>query len=166
MYQVFLGIGGNTGNKRMNFQKVHFSVENELGKILRQSSVYETVPWGFSANENFWNQVFLIETELQPDEILVKINRIEKAFGRKREPGKYTSREMDVDILYFADWVIETEKLTIPHPLLYKRMFVLAPLAEIAPEFRHPVLKKTNRQLLEACTDESEILKVELKTES
>ena len=166
MYQVFLGIGGNTGNKRMNFEKVHFWVEEELGKILCESSVYETAPWGFSADENFWNQVLLIETELRPEELLVKINRIEKAFGRKREPGKYTSREMDIDILYCEDLTVKTEKLVIPHPHLSQRMFVLAPLAEIAPEFRHPVLKKTNRQLLEACTDESKIKKVELKTES
>jgi 2-amino-4-hydroxy-6-hydroxymethyldihydropteridine diphosphokinase len=165
MYQVFLGIGGNIGNKRLNFEKVHFWVEEELGKILCESSVYETVPWGFSSDENFWNQVFLIETELQPEEILVKINRIEKVFGRKRESGKYTSREMDIDILYYEDLAVETEKLVIPHPHLSNRMFVLAPLAEIAPEFLHPVLKKTNRQLLEACTDESEIKKVELKTE-
>ena len=166
MYQVFLGIGGNIGNKRMNFQKVHFSVENELGKILRQSSVYETAPWGFSANENFWNQTLLIETKLRPEDLLAKINRIEKESGRKREPGKYTSREMDIDILYYGDWVFETEKLTIPHPHIAQRRFVLAPLAEIAPEFRHPALKKNNLQLLETCADESEIKKLELKIES
>ncbi|HDR51774.1 MAG TPA: 2-amino-4-hydroxy-6-hydroxymethyldihydropteridine diphosphokinase [Mariniphaga anaerophila] len=162
MYQVFLGIGGNIGNKRMNFEKVHFLVEKELGKILRASSVYETAPWGFSADENFWNQVLLIETELRSEELLARINRIEKEFGRKREPGKWTSREMDIDILYYEDLVVETKKLAIPHPYLSKRMFVLVPLAEIAPEFRHPVLKKTNRQLLEDCTDKSEIKKVEL----
>jgi 2-amino-4-hydroxy-6-hydroxymethyldihydropteridine diphosphokinase len=166
MYQVFLGIGGNIGNKRLNFEKVHFWIEKELGKILCQSSVYETAPWGFSANENFWNQVLLIETELRPEELLVKINRIEKAFGRKREPGKYTSREMDIDILYHEDLAVETEKLTIPHPHLAQRMFVLAPLAEIAPEFRHPVLNKTHLQLLKTCTDESKIKKLELKFES
>jgi 2-amino-4-hydroxy-6-hydroxymethyldihydropteridine diphosphokinase len=161
MHQVFLGIGGNTGNKRLNFDKVYVLIEEELGAILKQSSVYETPPWGFHAEENFWNQVLLIKTELNPEELIFEIKNIEQIFGRKRNSSKYTSREMDIDILYFDQLVMETEKLIIPHPHIPQRLFVLVPLAETAPDFIHPELKMTNMQLLENCSDESEIKTIE-----
>jgi 2-amino-4-hydroxy-6-hydroxymethyldihydropteridine diphosphokinase len=161
MHQVFLGIGGNTGNKRLNFKKVYVLIEEELGEILKQSSIYETPPWGFHAEENFWNQVLLIKTELNPEELIFEIKNIEQIFGRKRNSSKYNSREMDIDILYFDQLVMETEKLIIPHPHIPQRLFVLVPLAEIAPDSLHPKLKMTTMQLLENCSDESEIKSIE-----
>lgn len=166
MHQVFLGIGGNIGNKHDNLINVLSLIENEMGAIRKKSSVYETPPWGFQAEENFWNMVVLIETGLNQEVLLLKLKAIEKSFGRKQHTEGYTSREMDIDILYFDDLIISNKLLKIPHPHIAERLFVLAPLAEIAPEFWHPVLKKTSRQLLEACTDESEIKKVKLKFES
>ncbi|MCA1758159.1 MAG: 2-amino-4-hydroxy-6-hydroxymethyldihydropteridine diphosphokinase [Bacteroidales bacterium] len=162
MHHVFLGIGGNLGNKHNNLIKVLLLIENELGAIRKKSSVYETPPWGFQAEENFWNMVVEIETGLNPEELLQQIKSIEQEFGRKRRTVNYTSREMDIDILYFDDLVSENERLKIPHPHIQKRLFVLVPLAEIAPEKSHPVLQKTNRQLLENCVDKSEIKKIEL----
>jgi len=162
MHQVFLGIGGNTGNKHDNFDKVYIFIKNELGEIMIQSSIYETPPWGFQCKENFWNQVLLIETELSPGLLLQKITEIENRFGRKRVSGKYTSRKMDIDILFFDELIIETENLTIPHLQIQNRLFVLVPLAEIAPKFLHPLLKMTSLQLLKNCTDSSVISKVEL----
>lgn len=159
MHQVFLGIGGNTGNKQDNFDKVYTFIKNELGEIIKQSSVYETPPWGFQSDENFWNQVLVTETRFSPEELLQKITNIENRFGRERGTAGYTSRKMDIDILYFDELVVETEKLTIPHPQIANRLFVLVPLAEIAPEFVHPLLKTTNLQLLENCPDKSEIKK-------
>jgi len=159
MHQVFLGIGGNTGNKHDNFDKVYTFIKNELGEIIKRSSVYETPPWGFDAKENFWNQVLVIETGFSPEELLQKLTNIENCFGRERGTAGYTSRKMDIDILYFDELVIETEKLTIPHPQIANRLFVLVPLAEIAPEFVHPLLKTTSLQLLENCPDKSEIKK-------
>lgn len=161
MHQVFLGTGGNIGNKRDNFDKVYTFIKNELGNITKSSSVYETPPWGFEATENFWNMVFIIETEFSAAVLLQKINKIEDCFGRTRDHLIYKSREMDIDILYFDDETINTENLTIPHPLLHKRLFVLVPLAEIAPDFFHPVLKLTSLEMLKNCVDKSEIRKVE-----
>lgn len=160
MHQVFLSIGGNLGNKRANFDKVYTHIQNELGCIVLRSSVYETPPWGFDSEDSFWNQVLCIETLLNPSEILEKIKKIDAAFGRKRISEGYSSREMDVDILYFEDKIIETENLTIPHPLLHKRLFVVVPLAEIAPDLVHPVLKLTSVEMLNNCEDKSEIKKV------
>ncbi len=160
MHKVFLGIGGNIGNKADNFNKVYTFIKNELGEIIKSSSVYESPPWGFSADENFWNQVLVLETGFLPLDILQKVTEIENQFGREREIGKYNSREMDIDILYFDDLIIETEKLTIPHPRIQQRRFVLVPLNEIAPNFMHPKLRLTSFQMLEKCKDESVILKL------
>jgi 2-amino-4-hydroxy-6-hydroxymethyldihydropteridine diphosphokinase len=162
MHQLFLGIGGNTGNKHDNFDKVYTFIKNELGEILQSSSVYETPPWGFRSVENFWNQVLVVETKYSPEELLQKIAKIENWFGRERGTASYTSRKMDIDILYFDTLVIETENLTIPHAQIANRLFVLVPLAEIAPEFLHPKLKMTSLQMFKNCTDISAIKKVEL----
>jgi len=162
MHQVFLGTGGNIGNKHDNFDKVYTFIKNELGAIIKSSSIYETSPWGFQAEENFWNQVLVVETDFSPFELLQKINLIESQFGRKRDGQQYKSREMDIDILYFDDEIIETENLTIPHPLLHKRLFVLVPLAEIAPDFVHPVLQISNAEMLNICADKSAFKRAEL----
>ena len=161
MHKVFLGIGGNLGIKSDNFKKVHLSIQHELGAIVNKSSVYETPPWGFEANEGFWNQVLEITTNYSPSELLGKIHEIENQFGRKRNEKTYSSREMDIDILYYDDIFMEAQNLTIPHPLMYQRKFVLVPLAEIAPQFKHPLLRLTSVQMLENCRDESVIKKIQ-----
>jgi 2-amino-4-hydroxy-6-hydroxymethyldihydropteridine diphosphokinase len=160
MHQVFLSIGGNLGNKRANFDKVYTHIQNELGCIVLRSSVYETAPWGFDSEDPFWNQILVIETHLNPSEIIERIAKIDAVFGRKRISEGYSSREMDVDILYYDSEIINAENLTIPHPMLYKRLFVLVPLAEIAPDFVHPVLKLTSIEMLNNCQDNSEIRKL------
>ncbi len=160
MHKVFLGIGGNIGNKHDNFQKVYFLIENELGVITKKSSVYESPPWGFKAEENFWNQVIILETSLSPFELIEKILDIEDHFERKRDIGKYNSREMDIDILYIDNLFMETDDLTIPHPRMHQRKFVLVPLNEIAPGVKHPLFRLTTLQLLENCKDGSMILRV------
>jgi len=160
MHKVFLGIGGNIGNKKENFREAYQKIENQLGKIVKKSSVYESPPWGFHAEENFWNQLLIIDTEHSPEELLKKIHVIESSFGRKRENPQYSSRKMDIDILYYDDIFMETELLTIPHPRIHQRMFVLIPLAEIAPNRKHPLLRLTSLQMLEYCKDESVIKKI------
>src|SRR5690606_27188441 len=100
MHKVFLGIGGNIGDKHQNFIKVAELVEIRLGEILKSSSIYKTPPWGFYSDDYFWNRVLLIETQLEPKNLLKEIHNIEAEFGRKRTEEQYTSREMDIDILY------------------------------------------------------------------
>lgn len=162
MHHIFLGMGGNIGNKQQNFENAKIYIRKEIGEIIAQSSVYETPPWGFLADEDFWNQVLQVKTELEPDELIERIREIENQFGRDRDAGYYVSREMDIDVLYYDDLSLTTDMLIVPHPKIAQRLFVLVPLNEIAPNFRHPVLKITNRQMLENCKDESSIKRIEL----
>ncbi len=163
MHKVYLGIGGNIGNKQNNFEEVYKKIEIELGKIEKASSIYETPPWGFQSNDTFWNQVIQVCTELTPEEVLSAIQNMEHNFGRKRSKEGYSSREMDIDILYFDDLFMETDKLIIPHLRIHQRKFVLIPLNEIAPELKHPLLRLTSIQMLENCMDESIIKKVQFE---
>ncbi len=163
MHKVFLGIGGNIGNKQGNFEKVSVLIQKELGKIVQLSSIYEAPPWGFHAEEAFWNQVIVIETKLEAIELLWRIHKIEEEFDRKRGKERYSSRQMDVDILYFDDEYMETKNLIIPHPKIHERKFVLVPLCEIAPDFKHPLRRLTSIQMLEHCHDDSIIKKIARK---
>lgn len=160
MHKVYLGIGGNIGNKQINFKEVYQTIENELGTIKQSSSIYETPPWGFQSDDAFWNSVLLISTQLQPEFLLSRIHAIEDRFGRKRDKEGYSSREIDIDILYFDDSFLETETLIIPHSRIHQRKFVLVPLAEIAPNLKHPLIRLTSLEMLENCKDESVIKKI------
>ncbi len=160
MHKVFLGIGGNLGDKKKNLQKCIELIREKLGEVEIISSVYETPPWGFSAESNFWNQVILIDTHLDMLQLLQETQKIEGQFKKRQTSEGYSSREMDIDILFFDHEIIEASELIIPHPLLHKRNFVLAPLAEIAGEFIHPVLSKKIDLLLDECKDDSPIFKI------
>lgn len=127
MHQVFLSVGGNIGNKLQNLQKVRLYIKSRIGEIDGESSVYETPPWGFLADDDFWNQVLQVKTNLDPEELLSEIHAIEKLFNRKRDAGYYMSREMDIDILYFDDLILSTDKLIIPHPQLSRGYLCLFP---------------------------------------
>ena len=161
MHKVFIGIGGNIGNKPLNFEKVLVLIEKELGKIIQASSIYETPAWGFYSEDFFWNQVLVINSILEAEEMLWRIHKIEEEFGRKREGKGYASRQMDIDILYFDDAYFETKSLIIPHPKIQERKFVLVPLVEIAPDFKHPLIRLTSIKMLENCKDESLIKRID-----
>lgn len=162
MYKVFIGLGGNIENKVENFKRVHQLISKKIGEILLKSSIYETPPWGFHSEHVFWNQVVCIETILEPLELLWRIKEIEESFGLKSREERYTNREMDLDILYFEDNFFEDNDLVVPHPKIHERKFVLVPLVEIAPDFKHPLLRMSNLTLLENCKDKSIIRKVDL----
>jgi 2-amino-4-hydroxy-6-hydroxymethyldihydropteridine diphosphokinase len=161
-HQLILCLGGNLGNKAQIFSETSDLVENEIGIVKNSSPIYETPPWGFKSRNRFWNQVLVVETNLEPMEVLQKIRAIENHFGRIRKDGTYLSRKMDIDILFYDNEIIQTEELTIPHPLMEMRRFVLAPLVDIMPDHTHPVAGKKMAEMLSECRDNSEVKRLDL----
>lgn len=156
MNSVFLLIGGNLGDRAVNLTKAIQLIEEQLGKIINSSSIYETASWGITDQPDFLNQVLLVETPLPAEKIMNEILSIENKMGRIRTE-KNASRIIDIDILFFNDEVIYKPSLTIPHPEIPNRMFVLIPMNEIAPDLIHPVLKKNIASLLSTSKDKLEV---------
>lgn len=152
----FLLLGGNLGNRLATLAQAREVLGNKAGTVLAQSPIYETAAWGVTDQPAFLNQVIKIETALSPLALLFCINQIEAALGRQRHE-RWHARTIDIDILYYADQVIESQRLTVPHPQLHKRKFTLIPLATIAPDDIHPILQKTNQVLLSDCADDLEV---------
>lgn len=150
---VVLLIGGNEGDRMSLLVRAMIEIGKRIGMVSLLSSVYETEPWGFDASQNFLNQAIVVDTDLSAEEVLTQALEIEKELGRQRNGEGYASRPMDIDLIFFNSEVMYSERLTIPHPRMDKRRFVLEPLAEIIPNFLHPKLKKTVRELLEECAD-------------
>jgi 2-amino-4-hydroxy-6-hydroxymethyldihydropteridine diphosphokinase len=143
---VHIGIGSNLGNRQENCREAVRLLAENCVKVLRQSFLIETEPWGVEDQPRFINQAVEAETALSPEELLHLLKDIEKAMGRK-DSVRWGPRIIDLDILFYDDLVLDTPELTIPHPLLQERDFVLLPLAEIVPGKVHPKLKKTVREL-------------------
>ncbi|WP_349352709.1 MULTISPECIES: 2-amino-4-hydroxy-6-hydroxymethyldihydropteridine diphosphokinase [unclassified Flagellimonas] len=161
--KVYLSLGSNLGNRHANLQKAIFRIQQKAGSILDISSVYENPAVGFDG-EPFLNIVISVLTPLPPKELLDTILQIERDFGRIRnEGGGYRSRTLDIDIVYYGSEVINHEDLVVPHPHMQHRNFVLKPLADIAPQFYHPVLSKDTRNLLQECSDRSQFTKTKHK---
>ncbi|MCX7834008.1 MAG: 2-amino-4-hydroxy-6-hydroxymethyldihydropteridine diphosphokinase [Ignavibacteria bacterium] len=153
MSAVFLSLGSNLGDKLIYLRSAIKQLENiEGNKILKLSSIYNTQPWGNPKQQDFLNIVIKISTLLSPIELFRKIKFIEKIVGRKNYE-KWKSREIDIDILFYNDLVFNSKHLTIPHPEIPHRKFVLIPLNEIEPDFIHPVLKLKVRELLKVTKD-------------
>lgn len=146
---VYLSLGSNVGDRQTNLEAATGRIAN-LGHLVCVSSFYETEPVEFTQQPWFLNCALALETEKMPRQLLSAILKIEEEMGRRRSREKLKGpRTIDIDILLFANSVIETKDLTVPHPAMHERRFVLEPLAEIAPDRRHPVLKRTIRELLE-----------------
>ena len=130
------------GSRELLLKRAREAIGKYCGRIIRASKIYETEPWGFVADTFFLNQALVIETTLSPIALLKQCLDTEEALGRVRACGaeRYSSRNIDIDILFYEDVVCETPELTLPHPRLHLRKFALEPLAEVAPEWRHPVL--------------------------
>jgi 2-amino-4-hydroxy-6-hydroxymethyldihydropteridine diphosphokinase len=157
MHFAYILLGSNLGDRDLQLQTAIEAID-KLGSIQQYSSVYETAAWGLENQSDFLNQVLVLETELTAPLLLENLLRIEKEMGRERLE-KWSARTIDLDILYFDNQVIDLEYLKIPHPYLQQRRFTLLPLCEISPNLLHPVLQKTNRELLETCPDLLEVKK-------
>jgi 2-amino-4-hydroxy-6-hydroxymethyldihydropteridine diphosphokinase len=134
------------------------SIRKGIGTITRQSSIYETAAWGNEQQDDFLNQVIIVETNLDAHSALDNILEIENKLGRKRSV-KNAPRTIDIDILFFNKALLNEENLKIPHPEIQNRRFVLVPLHELSPRFKHPILQKTVHQLLKECTDNLDVNK-------
>ena len=146
----YLLLGSNTGDRLHCLRSAIEHLGRDAGKIVAVSAVHETEPWGFNASQMFLNQAVAIETQLDCFALLERSQRIEKLLGRERSIGNgYQSRTIDIDILFYGVHIINTTTLVVPHPLIEERLFALAPMIEIAPDFEHPVLNKTMAYLHE-----------------
>lgn len=146
-----IGLGSNLGERDKNIRTALEKMQEKGIELLRVSSVLETEPYGYTDQPKFLNAVCLVETNLTPDQLLDVLLEIEKEMGRVRE-RKWGPRIIDLDIIFYEDLVLESERLIVPHPDMHNRWFVLAPLAEICPDYVHPKLKKTVRELLQELT--------------
>jgi 2-amino-4-hydroxy-6-hydroxymethyldihydropteridine diphosphokinase len=158
MNKVYLLIGGNIGDRMANLAMAVQLIEKYLGKLLQISSIYETAAWGNTDQADFLNQAICIETQLAPTQLMTQILDIEKKMGRARNIP-LGPRIIDIDILYYNDAIVENELVSIPHPRISARKFVLYPLVEIAPNYLHPILHKTNSLLLKECGDSLAVYK-------
>jgi len=145
MANAYLGIGSNLGNRQeLLLGSINLLIE-KAGKISAFSPIYETAPWGYQSPHLYLNSVVQLETSLSPTELLYVIQNIESELGRmaKSKNQPYTDRTIDIDILIYDEVNMLSTDLILPHPLMHQRLFVLEPLADIAPDLLHPVLKKT-----------------------
>jgi 2-amino-4-hydroxy-6-hydroxymethyldihydropteridine diphosphokinase len=157
MARVYFSTGSNQGDRLNSLVRATKLIEELIGTLISYTAVYESEPWGFTADTKFYNQVLLLDTELSPQQVLTNILEIEKSLGRKRLGRTYSSRSIDIDILFYDDKIIKSDKLVIPHPMMHQRKFVLEPLATIAPELIHPVFQVTISSLLLQTEDSSGI---------
>ncbi len=160
MNSVFLGIGSNSGDRGKNLSDTLMMINELVGNVMRCSSLYETEPWGFNSDNYFLNMAVLVLTGLDQHEVLKNSQHIEKQLGRIRTGDGYSDRIIDIDILLFNNLVIQERNLVIPHPLMHERKFVMAPIAEIAPDFIHPGFNLTMLALLESCPDNHKLKKL------
>jgi len=146
---VYLALGSNMDNRLANLKQAIASLPPQM-EVKKKSSVYETPPWGYTDQAMFLNQVLMAKTYLEPEPLLRHLKRLEIALGRKAT-FRNGPRSIDIDILFYDDLVLETPALTIPHPRLHERGFVLLPLMDIAPDLVHPVKKKSIREMVAFC---------------
>lgn len=157
MEKLVLILGGNLGDREKLILEAKLRLQQFVGEIVQESKIYETQAWGGQSNGNYLNQVVVLISELEPLQVLEKIQAIELELGRERQI-KWGDRTMDIDILYFGNQIIKSALLTVPHPYISKRKFVLVPLMDVLPEFIHPIHQRSHHDLLERLNDDLDVL--------
>jgi|688.fasta_scaffold1099252_2 2-amino-4-hydroxy-6-hydroxymethyldihydropteridine diphosphokinase len=158
--QVFISLGSNLGDRLQFLSNAVDQIGLRLGKVVKESKIYEAAAWGHTKQPDFYNQVIEIETELSPLQLLQGCLEIEKSLGRERSI-LWGERTIDLDILLYDGRSVQLENLRIPHPYLHLRNFVLVPLCEIAPDLIHPTMELSIKQLLDRCADKLNIKAIE-----
>ncbi len=158
MNNTYLLLGSNIGNSKASLAKAKTQIKRQIGAITRQSDLYSTAAWGNTKQPDFLNRVIIVETKLTALQTMHIILAIEKKMGRVRTV-KNAPRIIDIDILFFNKEIIDQAQLTVPHPQIQNRRFVLVSLNQLSPNLKHPVLKKTVHQLLMHCPDKLNVKK-------
>lgn len=161
MARIVLSLGSNIEPREEHLKKAIAEIADWSESALKVSNMYSTEPVGFRSEKDFLNLAVLFETSCSPAELLAKIHAVESKMGRIRTPGRVEDRIIDMDILFYDDLVLNTDELSIPHPRLHERSFVLTPLLDIVPDLVHPILNKTIWELYDECKDLSEVRIVE-----
>lgn len=157
--EVYMLLGSNLGDRELTLRRATERIEVEIGEVVASSSLYETAPWGNTAQPAFLNMAVIVKTHDSALDVLEKALAIERALGRIRAE-RWGSRTIDIDLIFYgADIINHEDKLTIPHPEMHNRRFVLEPLAEISPNFIHPVFKRTVEDLLQSLSDDTAVEK-------
>lgn len=152
-HRIYLSLGSNLGDRTQNLQAAEALIDQCLGHPDQVSRIYESAPWGFHSELNFYNRCISLPTYLEPLPLMDAILLIEKKLGRVRGRTGYADRLIDIDILFYEDLIMEHPGLMVPHPAIPSRRFVLEPLSEIAPDLIHPVIGLSIRAILAGCTD-------------
>ena len=157
-HSVALLTGSNFRGKEQILSRAAEYIAEQIGTIVRASQIHYSEAWGFKCESEFANQALIVETSLQPLEVLTLTQAIEQELGRDRTEEarereatgqRYASRVVDIDIIFYDDYVCEDERLTLPHRLMHEREFVLRPLCEVAAEWRHPIIGRTTQEMIE-----------------
>jgi len=159
MHKAYILLGTNLGNRLSYLQQAASYIAQQVGEVSATSSIYETAAWGLTDQPSFYNQVLVVKTDVEPENLMQQLLDIETQLGRIRTI-KFGPRTIDIDILLIDDLVNQSAILQLPHPALPQRKFALMPLVEVAPNLLHPVEKKTISQLLQACTDTLDVQKI------
>jgi 2-amino-4-hydroxy-6-hydroxymethyldihydropteridine diphosphokinase len=165
LYDAYLSIGGNLGNRLFNIYETQRLLNQYVGQITNYSPIYISEPWGFEHKKYFLNQIIKIKTPLNPNNLLLKTKNIEKELGRKNNnTNHYQGRTADIDIICYENYIISNPEFEVPHPHLHKRLFVLLPMYDICPDWQHPVTGKSISILIKNCPDKSLIRKLNCDT--
>ena len=159
MARVYFLLGGNLGDREQILNNAIEMMSKSIGSLVMTSAIYETEPWGFTHELNFLNQVVVLDSELEAIQILDLTQNIEKELGRIRKKNQYSERTIDIDILFYGEEKILTDRLEVPHPRIQERLFALIPMMDVGEDLVHPVIGKSIKELMIECPDKMEVKK-------